>query len=223
MRTRFHGRDGAVRPEARERKRDSVKPLSTIMNNVTAYRLWQAPFAEKKLAPLLRRPDLARAKRVLDVGCGPGTNTRHFAHAEYLGIDMNPGYIKHARRRSKREFLVADVTAYSAPPGDRFDFVFVNSLLHHLDDESTRRVLASLSLLLSPDGRVHVLDLVLPDRHGIARTLALSDRGHYPRNVESWRNLFSEHFDPILLEPYPVGAFGTTLWNMVYFQGKNRQ
>ena len=46
------------------------------MDRVTAYRLWQAPFAEKKLEPLRRHNDLSTIRRVLDVGCGPGTNTR---------------------------------------------------------------------------------------------------------------------------------------------------
>ena len=190
------------------------------MDNVTAYRLWQAPFAEKKLAPLLREPDLLRARRVLDVGCGPGTNTRHFDHADYVGIDMNAGYIEHARRRFAREFVIADVTQYSAPPDQRFDFILVNSLLHHLDDASTRRLLASLATLLTPDGHVHILDLVLPDRPGVARALALSDRGHYPRRLDAWREIFREHFEPVTLEPYPLGVFGMTLWNMVYFKGK---
>jgi SAM-dependent methyltransferase len=199
-----------------------LKSLSGIMENVAAYRLWQAPFAEKKLAPLLRRPDLAGARRVLDVGCGPGTNTRHFAGAEYVGIDMNPAYIAYARRRFGREFVVADVRTYVAPAGQRFDFILVNSLLHHIDDSSTRQILASLASLLTADGHVHILDLILPDRRSLARLLALWDRGHYPRKLETLEAIFREHFDPVAMEPYPLGALGITLWDMVYFKGRRR-
>ena len=56
-----------------------------VMENPHAYRLWQAPFAEPKFAPVLAHNDLSRVRRVLDVGCGPGTNTHHFAGADYLG------------------------------------------------------------------------------------------------------------------------------------------
>ena len=45
--------------------------------------------------------DVASVRRVLDVGCGPGTNTRYFEHADYLGLDINRGYIESARRRFK--------------------------------------------------------------------------------------------------------------------------
>lgn len=193
-----------------------------LLERSAVYRLWQAPFAERKLAPLFARGDAARARRVLDVGCGPGTNTRHFAHADYLGIDVNPRYVEDARRRTGRSFVAADVTEYTVAPEERFDFVLVNSLLHHLDTPSVRRLLGALSGLLTPDGHVHVLDLVLPDRPSVSRALARWDRGDHPRPLAEWRALFEEAFEPVAFDPYPLGAAGVTLWNMVYFKGRAR-
>ena len=100
---------------------------------------------------------------MLDVGCGPGTNSHHFEQSEYLGIDLNERYIDYARRRWRRNFLVADVTKYSVV-GERFDFILVNSLLHHIDTPGTRRLLSHLETLLTHDGHVHILELVLPRR-----------------------------------------------------------
>jgi SAM-dependent methyltransferase len=199
-----------------------MKSLSAIMEDVTAYRLWQAPFAEKKLAPLLRRPDIARARSVLDVGCGPGTNTAHFAASDYLGIDWNADYIGYARRRHRREFVAADVRTYAPRAGTGFDFILVNSLLHHIDDSGTHELLSKLASLLTSEGHVHILDLVLPARWGVARSLAQLDRGRFARTLDSWKAIFQEHFDPVVLEPYPLGIFGLTLWNMVYFKGRRR-
>ena len=79
-----------------------MKLHARVMENTLAYRLWQAPFAEQKLAPLFAHNDLRAVRRVLDVGCGPGTNTPHFADADYLGIDFNAAYIDSARRRHGR-------------------------------------------------------------------------------------------------------------------------
>jgi len=193
-----------------------------LLERSPVYRLWQAPFAERKLAPLFAGGDVARARRVLDVGCGPGTNTRHFAHADYLGIDLNPRYVEDARRRTGRAFVAADVTEYRVPPEERFDLILVNSLLHHLDTPSVRRLLASLAPLLTPDGHVHVLDLVLPERPSVSRALARWDRGDHPRPLAEWRGLFEEAFEPVAFDPYPLGAAGATLWNMVYFKGRAR-
>jgi trans-aconitate methyltransferase len=200
-----------------------MKLYARVMENTLAYRAWQAPFAEQKLAPLFAHTDLSTVRRVLDVGCGPGTNTRHFANADYLGIDFNPAYIESARRRHGREFVVADVTKYEVSREERFDLILANSLFHHIDTASTSRILAHLATLLSDDGHVHVFDLVLPERPSVSRFLARADRGEYPRPLEEWRTLFTSAFEPVVFEPYPLGAGGVTLWNMVYFKGRARR
>ncbi|MCY7379702.1 MAG: class I SAM-dependent methyltransferase [Gemmatimonadaceae bacterium] len=200
-----------------------MKSYARLMENTLAYRVWQAPFAERKLAPLYAHNEVAKARRVLDVGCGPGTNTAHFAHADYLGIDFNPAYIDDARKRHGREFVVADVTKYEVAPDQRFDLILANSLFHHIDTSSTQRILAHLATLLSDDGHVHVFDLVLPERPSISRFLARADRGEFPRPLEEWRSLFTSAFEPVMFEPYPLGAAGMTLWNMIYFKGRVRR
>lgn len=194
--------------------------FSGIMNHVMAYRLWQAPFVEKKLRPVRQHNDLRRARRVLDVGCGPGTNTRHFSSSEYLGLDWNQSYIEYARQQYRKEFITTDVCSYVPPGGIRFDFILVNSVLHHIDDENTLGILARLHDLLTEDGHIHILDLVMPEKPSIARLLAQWDRGDFARPLDQWRHIFSENFQPVHFEPYPVTAFGVTLWNMVYFKGR---
>jgi len=199
-----------------------MKLGARIMEHPLAYRLWQAPFAEKKLAPVFVHNDLRAVRRVLDVGCGPGTNIHHFNSADYLGLDLNERYIAYARERYRRNFLVADITTYSVV-GERFDFILVNSFLHHIDAANTRRILSHLQTLLTDDGHVHILELVLPAEPSMARLLANWDRGNFPRPIAEWRELFSEHFEPVVFEPYPLGAFGATLWRMVYFKGRARR
>lgn len=194
-----------------------------LLERSLVYRAWQAPFAERKLAPLRARNDFGAIRRVLDVGCGPGTNAPHFAHADYLGIDLNPGYVDDARRRHGRRFIAADVTEYRVDAAERFDFILVNSLFHHIDDAGTRRVLKHLAELVADDGHVHVLDLVLPGRASISRRLARWDRGEHPRPLEAWRRLFEESFETVVFEPYSLGALGVELWSMVYFKGRARR
>ena len=203
--------------------------MSTITSRVLArpltYRLWQGPFVATKFAPVLEGADLGSVQRVLDVGCGPGTNTKYFAGNDYVGIDVNERYIDYARRRHGREFLVADATEFTVPAGERFDFVLLNSFLHHIDDGSVRRLLAHLSTVLTDAGHIHVVELVLPERRSIARRLAEMDRGEHPRSLARWRALLAESFDPVAFDPVPVGRArwgGPTLWEMVYFKGSPR-
>jgi SAM-dependent methyltransferase len=98
-----------------------MKPWSRLFEQTWAYRLLQAPWADAKLEPVLRHNDLGRAVDVLDVGCGPGTNSAFFARQRYVGLDINPAYIEHARHEHAGEFLVADATG--EPPGTSYDLV----------------------------------------------------------------------------------------------------
>ncbi len=188
-----------------------------------AYRLWQAPFAENKFAPILAHNDLRQVRRVLDVGCGPGTNARHFAHAHYTGIDCNPAYIDYARRRHKGEFLVADATTYRVPSEQRFDFILVNSFLHHIDAENCCSILSHLSTLLTDDGHVHILDLVLARETSIARWLTLHDRGDFPRPLDELLEIVNLTLQPVLVQPYNLRIYRLKLWNMVYLKCRTKE
>lgn len=193
-----------------------------LLEQPFVYKWWMAPFAEQKLRPLSEDGGIAGVRRVLDVGCGPGTNADHFAHADYLGIDINPRYIESARRQHRGNFIVADVTKYEVSASERFDCILVNSMLHHIPTPEVRRLLAHLSTLLSDDGAVHIIELVLPPRPSAPRLLARLDRGDYPRPMAEWELLFSSSFEPVVCHPHPIGAFGIPLWEMIYFKGHRR-
>lgn len=197
-----------------------IKFCGRVMANTTAYRLWQAPFAHAKMMPVLRHNDFDAVQRVLDVGCGPGTNYRYFAQADYLGLDINRDYIDYASRRYRREFVVQDVCAYHPSDGRQFDFILLNSLLHHLNDDDTHRLLCRLHPLISQGGHVHIIELVMPERRCFARWLAESDRGAHPRPLCCWRDIFAKHFQAVVFEPYTIQMLGVKLWNLVYFKGQ---
>jgi len=186
------------------------------------YRLWQAPLATAELRPFLERVDLPSVRRVLDVGCGPGTNAAVFRAQDYVGIDVNPEYIATASRRHRGRFVVGDVADERVLPDERFDCVFANSLMHHLPDDVVRSLLRRMARLAAPDGGVHVLDLVLPERASAARLFARLDRGRFARPLHAWRALFTEHLEERHLELYPLGVPGVPLWWMVYFHGVAR-
>ncbi len=195
-----------------------MKFAAGILEHTQVYRLWQAPFAEDKFAPVLASNDMQGIRRVLDVGCGPGTNARHFAKASYTGIDCNPSYVAYARRHHEGDFVVGDATTYRVETDELFDFILVNSFLHHIDTADARRILSHLSTLLTEDGHVHILELILPEKPSIGRLVARLDRGDFPRSLEQWLSIVEEALEPVLVEPYPLTAFGITLWNMVYFK-----
>jgi SAM-dependent methyltransferase len=200
-----------------------MRVFNYLLEQTFVYSLWQAPFVSAKLAPLFAHNSLDRACRVLDVGCGPGTNTPLFAHADYLGIDINPNYIAHARKKHNRQFVVADVCTYDQAATPGYDFILVNSFLHHVDDAGTSAILHRLQSWLSADGHIHLLELVLPQESSLARFMARHDRGKYPRSFPAWRNRFEQHLDLVFCEPYDLGMLGVPIWNMIYCKGRAKR
>jgi SAM-dependent methyltransferase len=190
-----------------------------LMERTGVYRLFQATHAKAKFRPILEQGDLETARRVLDVGCGPGTNAALFSHTDYLGVDINPSYIEYANRNCPGQFEVADLTTYDVPDEGRFDFILSNSLFHHLDDHSSNRLLEKLSRLLTDDGAVHILDLVMPERLALPRLMAVLDRGEHPRTVPGWERLISAHFAIERFQLYTVGPGPLAVWQMVYCRG----
>lgn len=195
--------------------------VEVLLEQTHVYRLWQAPFAADKLIPILEHIDLRQVRRVLDVACGPGTNTSYFRDVDYVGIDINPHYVAWARRRYGREFIVADIRTYEFPEERKFDFVLVNSFLHHVNTDEARRILEGVARqTLASGGAAHILELVLPDERSLARWLANHDRGKFVRRLGEWRSLFESVFDVKVFKPYAVGLFGVPLWHMVYCKGQ---
>jgi SAM-dependent methyltransferase len=190
-----------------------------LMEHPSVYSAWQAPFASRKFAPVERWLANHEVRRVLDVGCGAGTNAGHFADADYVGIDVNERYLQAARGQFRGQFVQADLTSADLSSLGKFDMILANSFFHHVTDADVERILHQVSALLAPEGTIHILDLVLPERRSLARMMAQFDRGRYARPVERWRALFASAFDPIAFEPY---FFGGRLWSMVYFQGRRR-
>lgn len=105
--------------------------------------------------------DRYRGKRVLEVGCGTGTDLLQFARggARVTGIDLTPRSIEIVRRRFEvyqvsGEFIVGDAENLGFPD-ESFDLVYSFGVLHHTPD--TERALSEAHRVLKPGGRAIVM------------------------------------------------------------------
>jgi SAM-dependent methyltransferase len=190
-----------------------------ILRHPRLYLLWQSPFVWQKILPVAEENDLSDPGRMLDVGCGPGTSRSVLPAADYVGIDVSTDYLRYAMKNRGGSYVAADAAALPIRESACFDFVLVNSLLHHLATDQVRSMLHSLSEVLAPGGSIHILDLVLGERPSLARALARMDRGEYPRSSRSCISLFEEYFESTLIREYAVGIVGIPVWQMIYMRG----
>ncbi len=115
-------------------------------------------------------PTLAAGGMALDLGCGPGDVTLRFARAfpqwSIDAVDGSAAMLALARKAVAGSDLASRVVFHEAVlpvrslPRESYDFVFCNSLLHHLAEPAT--LWSSVARSLRPGGLVFVMDLMRP-------------------------------------------------------------
>ena len=122
---------------------------------------------------LLRVPGDPR--RIVDLGCGPGTSTRmladRFPEARITGVDQSVAMLAVAAKRAPgAAFVCADINSFW--PEAPLDLVFADSVLQWLGDHE--RLFANLMDWLAPGG---TLAVQMPDNrqepsHALMRLIA---------------------------------------------------
>src|SRR5712692_2890501 len=141
--------------------------------------------------------------RLLEVGCGMGTDLLQFAHggAKVTGIDLTPRSVEISRKhlalyKETGDFAIADCE--KLPFADEsFDAAYSNGVLHHTPD--TAGAVGEIHRVLRPGGQARVMlyhrrslaywsEVIL--RHGILKGEFL--RGNSPAQIMSKYVEFNE-------------------------------
>lgn len=156
-------------------------------------------------------------KRVLEYGCGPGSQAFELARRGALvtGIDISPVAIEIAREQAEREQLPITFEVMDAErtgfPDHSFDLVVGGAILHHLDLD---RAYAEIARLLKPGGRAVFIEPLghnalinlyrkatpgqrTPDEHPLLR----SDLAHARRSFAAV-NVWYYHLTALAAAPF---------------------
>jgi len=105
--------------------------------------------------------DRYRGKKLLEIGCGLGTDILQFARggAQTTGVDLTEQSIELARSRFRMygvpgDFQVADAEKLPFPDG-HFDVVYSFGVLHHTPD--TPRTIREVHRVLKPGGEIVIM------------------------------------------------------------------
>jgi ubiquinone/menaquinone biosynthesis C-methylase UbiE len=118
----------------------------------------------KKLEPFIEsyaEPWLWIQEKVLEVGCGVGSDTVMFAkrRANITAIDLSPHSVAFAKQNIALHNLKADILVADAEqlpfPDETFDLVYSWGVLHHTPD--IRKALGEIYRVLKPGGQICIM------------------------------------------------------------------
>ncbi|MBA2379291.1 MAG: class I SAM-dependent methyltransferase [Blastocatellia bacterium] len=189
-----------------------------ILESSFGYAVWSAPVKQAKvdaIKKMLQKCGIGENK-VLDIGCGPGTNAEMFEGWDYLGVDLNPQYTEKAKIKFQgKRFICGDATRLELD-GEKFPVILINSLMHHLNDQECAQLLEGIKPLLTEKGSVIVQEPLTPapNQH-LMRFLMKHDRGAYFRPLNEWQSLFEKCGLKIASDDfYVLKMAGITGWQM---------
>jgi SAM-dependent methyltransferase len=138
--------------------------------------------------------------RILDIGCGPGEILAHLPRdVVYVGYDIGVEYIARAMSRygDRATFHAAEFNEIELAKHPPFDIALVAGVLHHMNDEDARNLMALLRRAV-PSGRVITGDIViLPNQDFIMRQVIAWDRGRDARTPEGYESLARPFFSNV--------------------------
>ena len=157
-------------------------------------------------------------RALLDLGTGTGRMLELFGPSieRGLGVDLSPDMLSLARARLDRAGLkhcsVRQGDIYNlALPRESFDVVLVHQVLHFLEDGA--RAIREAARVLTPSGRLMVIDFAPHDLEFLREEHAHHRLGFAPETVSQW--LEAAGLDVTLqknIAPEGEGKIAVSLW-----------
>ncbi len=100
-------------------------------------------------------------KRVLDVACGPGVQTRAIAEAGHsvIGIDLSPDMLRYTKKddRLNIQYLQQDATSTNFSDSE-FDVSTISFGLHDMPERIAIDVLKEMKRVTKPNGQIIIVE-----------------------------------------------------------------
>jgi ubiquinone/menaquinone biosynthesis C-methylase UbiE len=181
---------------------------------------------------LIRRLDIRRGERVLDLGCGTGYTSCRLAKrqsATVVAADLQPGMLAWAKKRAVREHVTDAVhlvaaDAHHLPFRDAsFDAAVVESVLVFCDGPVA---LAELFRVLKPGGRLGCNELTISDEMGREKMKVFSATFGVAPSVttrDEWvRAIKDARFGDIVAEVKPIDWLDVSVFTPLRTDGLRR-
>ncbi|TAL58040.1 MAG: class I SAM-dependent methyltransferase [Bacteroidetes bacterium] len=138
-------------------------------------------------------------EKILDVGCGTGYILKILDEnlkIDYVGCDINAEYINYAQKNNsgRGRFYCCSVDSLPVHESD-FDVILAIAIFHHLEDETSSKLIQTVKQKLKKDGIFLLTEPVWTEKQSsIEKYLMSKDRGRNIRKEAEYLQLVKSVF-----------------------------
>ena len=158
-----------------------------------------------------------KGQKVLDFGCGIGSNSKLFHSDDYIGVEVDESRIissriKYPNKRFEQISFISTEDDRIPFENDSFDLVFISLCLHHIDSATCKLLLKEFSRVLNHNGRIIGIEpCILSGKYFSNIFMNIIDAGDYILPIEEYKKIYtSESYDTEDIDI--VKTFGYHLW-----------
>lgn len=160
-----------------------------------------------------------KEKKVLDFGCGTGSNCFIFDSNNYLGIDVDKDRINYAKKLYPNYSFMTIKDCKIPVKDNHFDFVCIFATLHHIPDDIALRYTKEFYRILKKGGKILAIEAYASKTHRFNNWfMDLVDRGEHIRSEDGYHKLFGKGFKIKTLKRFKTFFF----YNMVFFSAEKK-
>ena len=158
-----------------------------------------------------------KGDKVLDFGCGIGSNSKLFHHDDYIGVEIDESRVLSSRLKypkSKFEKIPFISTSDDKIPfeDNSFDLVFISLCLHHIDSDTCKLLFKEFSRVLRGSGKIIGIEpCILSGKYFSNIFMNIIDAGDYILPIEEYKQIYSSEAFQVK-DINIVKTFGYHLW-----------
>jgi len=158
-----------------------------------------------------------KGDKVLDFGCGIGSNSKLFHHNDYMGVEVDESRVLSSRLKYPKSKF--EQIPFISSPSDKipfednsFDLVFISLCLHHIDSNTCKLLLKEFSRVLKHNGKIIGIEpCIISEKYFSNIFMNIIDAGDYILPIEEYKQIYSSEAFQVK-DINIVKTFGYHLW-----------
>ncbi len=160
-------------------------------------------------------------KKILDFGCGTGSQAVFFEPKLYYGVDIDEKRIQAARKNFPKHLFFLQNENKIKFEDNFFDVILAIAVLHHISDKKLSFYIDEFCRILKKDGVIiSVEPCIFPKSNLRNKLMKFFDQGKFIRTEKEYKSFFDKRFLFSTHKKFETKKNFFNFYNIIFFSAK---